>query len=88
MIPYSKRKKKKEIWSFNQFVGQEQTDMRFLLQGTGRLQTSESSPSTGFVSSVQKPEAVVHAMKVHTFPHVINPNRMYLNIEKQLYRAF
>ncbi|ROL53533.1 Coiled-coil domain-containing protein 85C-B [Anabarilius grahami] len=35
-----------------------------LLNGTGRLQTSESSPSTGFISSVQKPEAVVHAMKV------------------------
>ncbi|XP_051510798.1 coiled-coil domain-containing protein 85C-B isoform X2 [Myxocyprinus asiaticus] len=35
-----------------------------LLNGTGRLQTSESSPSTGFLSSVQKPEAVVHAMKV------------------------
>ncbi|XP_056619845.1 coiled-coil domain-containing protein 85C-B isoform X1 [Triplophysa dalaica] len=35
-----------------------------LLNGTGRLPTSESSPSTGFLSSVQKPEAVVHAMKV------------------------
>ncbi|XP_072535749.1 coiled-coil domain-containing protein 85C-B isoform X3 [Salminus brasiliensis] len=35
-----------------------------LLSGTGRLQTSESSPSTGFLSSMQKPEAVVHAMKV------------------------
>ncbi|XP_052390406.1 coiled-coil domain-containing protein 85C-B-like isoform X3 [Carassius gibelio] len=35
-----------------------------LMNGTGRLQTSESSPSTGFVSSVQRPEAVVHAMKV------------------------
>ncbi|KAK1805428.1 hypothetical protein P4O66_019744 [Electrophorus voltai] len=35
-----------------------------LLNRTGRLQTSESSPSTGFISSMQKPEAVVHAMKV------------------------
>ncbi|XP_051501659.1 coiled-coil domain-containing protein 85C-B-like isoform X1 [Myxocyprinus asiaticus] len=35
-----------------------------LLNGTGRLQASESSPSTGFLSSVQKPGAVVHAMKV------------------------
>lgn len=35
-----------------------------LLNGTGRLPTSESSPSTGFLSSAQKPEAVVHAMKV------------------------
>ncbi|XP_031436979.1 coiled-coil domain-containing protein 85C-B isoform X4 [Clupea harengus] len=35
-----------------------------MLNGTGRLPTSESSPSAGFLSSVQKPEAVVHAMKV------------------------
>lgn len=35
-----------------------------LLNGTGRLPTSESSPPAGFLSSVQKPEAVVHAMKV------------------------
>ncbi|XP_076872864.1 coiled-coil domain-containing protein 85C-B isoform X2 [Brachyhypopomus gauderio] len=35
-----------------------------LVNGTGGLQTSESSPSTGFVSSIQKPEAVVNAMKV------------------------
>lgn len=33
-------------------------------QGTGRLPTSESSPATGYLSCVQKPEAVVHAMKV------------------------
>ncbi|XP_043075434.1 coiled-coil domain-containing protein 85C-A-like [Puntigrus tetrazona] len=46
-----------------------------LLNGTGRLQTSESSPSTGFVSSVQKPEAVVHAMKVL---------EVHENLEKQL----
>ncbi|XP_034018522.1 coiled-coil domain-containing protein 85C-B isoform X2 [Thalassophryne amazonica] len=32
--------------------------------GTGRLPTSESSPATGYSSCVQKPEAVVHAMKV------------------------
>ncbi|XP_068432772.1 coiled-coil domain-containing protein 85C-B isoform X2 [Clinocottus analis] len=32
--------------------------------GTGRLSTSESSPATGYLSCVQKPEAVVHAMKV------------------------
>lgn len=36
----------------------------FSPQGTGRLPTSESSPATGYLSSVQKPEAVVHAMKV------------------------
>lgn len=36
----------------------------FCLQGTGRLPTSESSPATGYLSCVQKPEAVVHAMKV------------------------
>ncbi|XP_030627776.1 coiled-coil domain-containing protein 85C-B isoform X1 [Chanos chanos] len=35
-----------------------------LLNGPGRLPTSESSPSTGFLSTVQKPETVVHAMKV------------------------
>ncbi|MEQ2251718.1 Coiled-coil domain-containing protein 85C-B [Ilyodon furcidens] len=34
------------------------------LQGTNRLPTSESSPATGYLSCVQKPEAVVHAMKV------------------------
>ncbi|XP_037606694.1 coiled-coil domain-containing protein 85C-B isoform X2 [Sebastes umbrosus] len=33
-------------------------------KGTGRLPTSESSPATGYLSCVQKPEAVVHAMKV------------------------
>ncbi|XP_008310971.1 coiled-coil domain-containing protein 85C-B isoform X2 [Cynoglossus semilaevis] len=33
-------------------------------RGTGRLPTSESSPATGYLSCVQKPEAVVHAMKV------------------------
>ncbi|XP_010795465.1 coiled-coil domain-containing protein 85C-B [Notothenia coriiceps] len=33
-------------------------------QGTGRLPTSESSPATGYLSCAQKPEAVVHAMKV------------------------
>ncbi|KAI4895263.1 hypothetical protein NFI96_011743, partial [Prochilodus magdalenae] len=33
------------------------------LNGTGGLHPSESSPSTGFLSSVQKPEAVVYAMK-------------------------
>ncbi|KAG7508636.1 hypothetical protein JOB18_019944 [Solea senegalensis] len=33
--------------------------------GTGRLPTSESSPATGYLSCVQKPEAVVHAMKSH-----------------------
>ncbi|KAM6915304.1 coiled-coil domain-containing protein 85C-B isoform 1-T1 [Xenentodon cancila] len=32
--------------------------------GTSRLPTSESSPATGYLSCVQKPEAVVHAMKV------------------------
>ncbi|XP_015250309.1 PREDICTED: coiled-coil domain-containing protein 85C isoform X3 [Cyprinodon variegatus] len=32
--------------------------------GTNRLPTSESSPATGYLSCVQKPEAVVHAMKV------------------------
>uniref|UniRef100_A0A3Q1H301 Coiled-coil domain containing 85C, b n=1 Tax=Acanthochromis polyacanthus TaxID=80966 RepID=A0A3Q1H301_9TELE len=32
--------------------------------GSGRLPTSESSPATGYLSCVQKPEAVVHAMKV------------------------
>lgn len=36
----------------------------FSPQGTGRLPTSESSPATGYLSCVQKPEAVVHAMKV------------------------
>ncbi|XP_029903508.1 coiled-coil domain-containing protein 85C-B isoform X3 [Myripristis murdjan] len=35
-----------------------------LHMGTGRLPTSESSPATGYLSCVQKPEAVVHAMKV------------------------
>ncbi|KAM8826951.1 coiled-coil domain-containing protein 85C-B isoform 1-T1 [Synchiropus picturatus] len=30
----------------------------------GRLPNSESSPATGYLSCVQKPEAVVHAMKV------------------------
>ncbi|XP_067097516.1 coiled-coil domain-containing protein 85C-B isoform X1 [Osmerus mordax] len=35
-----------------------------LHNGTGRLPTSESSPATGYLSCVQKPEAVVHAMKV------------------------
>uniref|UniRef100_A0A3P9PV77 Coiled-coil domain containing 85C, b n=1 Tax=Poecilia reticulata TaxID=8081 RepID=A0A3P9PV77_POERE len=34
-----------------------------MLQGTNRLPTSESSPATGYLSCVQKPEAVVHAMK-------------------------
>uniref|UniRef100_G3NPL8 Cytochrome P450, family 46, subfamily A, polypeptide 1, tandem duplicate 4 n=1 Tax=Gasterosteus aculeatus TaxID=69293 RepID=G3NPL8_GASAC len=33
-------------------------------KGPGRLPTSESSPATGYLSCVQKPEAVVHAMKV------------------------
>ncbi|KAI4802480.1 hypothetical protein KUCAC02_020316, partial [Chaenocephalus aceratus] len=33
-------------------------------KGTGRLPTSESSPATGYLSCAQKPEAVVHAMKV------------------------
>ncbi|XP_056619847.1 coiled-coil domain-containing protein 85C-B isoform X3 [Triplophysa dalaica] len=42
----------------------EDNNNKLLSQGTGRLPTSESSPSTGFLSSVQKPEAVVHAMKV------------------------
>ncbi|XP_077568478.1 coiled-coil domain-containing protein 85C-B isoform X2 [Stigmatopora nigra] len=32
--------------------------------GSSRLPTSESSPATGYLSCVQKPEAVVHAMKV------------------------
>ncbi|XP_028808844.1 coiled-coil domain-containing protein 85C-B isoform X2 [Denticeps clupeoides] len=35
-----------------------------LLNGTGHLTTSESSPTPGFLTSAQKPEAVVHAMKV------------------------
>lgn len=35
-----------------------------LHMGNGRLPTSESSPATGYLSCVQKPEAVVHAMKV------------------------
>ncbi|KAM6965549.1 coiled-coil domain-containing protein 85C-B isoform 2-T2 [Aplochiton taeniatus] len=35
-----------------------------LHNGLGRLPTSESSPVTGYLSCVQKPEAVVHAMKV------------------------
>ncbi|XP_026856875.2 coiled-coil domain-containing protein 85C-B isoform X2 [Electrophorus electricus] len=46
-----------------------------LLNRTGRLQTSESSPSTGFISSMQKPEAVVHAMKVL---------EVHENLDKQL----
>lgn len=40
-------------------------------QGTGRLPTSESSPATGYLSCVQKPEAVVHAMKVPFCIHLI-----------------
>eukprot|EP00063_Salmo_salar_P086725 XP_014061560.1 PREDICTED: coiled-coil domain-containing protein 85C-A-like [Salmo salar] len=37
----------------------------FSSQGTvGRLPTSESTPVTGYLSCVQKPESVVHAMKV------------------------
>lgn len=43
-------------------------------QGTGRLPTSESSPATGYLSCVQKPEAVVHAMKVLTLRR--NPLRI------------
>ncbi|CAK6963215.1 coiled-coil domain-containing protein 85C-B isoform X2 [Scomber scombrus] len=43
--------------------------------GTGRLPTSESSPATGYLSSVQKPEAVVHAMKVL---------EVHENLDKQL----
>ncbi|CAL1586017.1 unnamed protein product [Knipowitschia caucasica] len=35
-----------------------------LHMGSGRLPTSESSPATGYLSCAQKPEAVVHAMKV------------------------
>ncbi|XP_030200314.1 coiled-coil domain-containing protein 85C-B isoform X1 [Gadus morhua] len=35
-----------------------------MLMGNGRLPTSESSPPTGYLSCGQKPEAVVHAMKV------------------------
>ncbi|KAJ0061166.1 hypothetical protein NL108_008849, partial [Boleophthalmus pectinirostris] len=35
-----------------------------LHKGSGRLPTSESSPASGYLSCVQKPEAVVHAMKV------------------------
>lgn len=38
--------------------------MSSFFKGTGRLPTSESSPATGYLSCVQKPEAVVHAMKV------------------------
>ncbi|XP_036416424.1 coiled-coil domain-containing protein 85C-B-like [Colossoma macropomum] len=34
-----------------------------LLNGTGRLHTSKPSPSTGFLSSVGKPEDVIHTMK-------------------------
>ncbi|XP_047429270.1 coiled-coil domain-containing protein 85C-B isoform X3 [Mugil cephalus] len=43
--------------------------------GTGRLPTSESSPATGYLSCVQKPEAVVHAMKVL---------EVHENLDKQL----
>ncbi|XP_061668198.1 coiled-coil domain-containing protein 85C-A-like isoform X2 [Syngnathoides biaculeatus] len=32
--------------------------------GSGRLPNSKSSPATGYLSCAQKPEAVVHAMKV------------------------
>ncbi|XP_062407072.1 coiled-coil domain-containing protein 85C-B isoform X2 [Sardina pilchardus] len=46
-----------------------------MLNGTGRLPTSESSPSAGFLSSAQKPEAVVHAMKVL---------EVHENLDKQL----
>ncbi|TRY77586.1 hypothetical protein DNTS_007220 [Danionella cerebrum] len=46
-----------------------------LISGSGRLQTSESSPCTGFLSSGHKPEAVVHAMKVL---------EVHDNLEKQL----
>ncbi|XP_044026016.1 coiled-coil domain-containing protein 85C-B isoform X5 [Siniperca chuatsi] len=42
----------------------EDDNSKLLSQGTGRLPTSESSPATGYLSCVQKPEAVVHAMKV------------------------
>ncbi|XP_029281453.1 coiled-coil domain-containing protein 85C-B isoform X4 [Cottoperca gobio] len=43
--------------------------------GTGRLPTSESSPATGYLSCAQKPEAVVHAMKVL---------EVHENLDKQL----
>ncbi|XP_029984987.1 coiled-coil domain-containing protein 85C-B isoform X3 [Sphaeramia orbicularis] len=42
----------------------EDDNNKLLSQGTGRLPTSESSPATGYLSCAQKPEAVVHAMKV------------------------
>ncbi|XP_061609506.1 coiled-coil domain-containing protein 85C-B isoform X2 [Phyllopteryx taeniolatus] len=43
--------------------------------GSGRLPNSESSPATGYLSCVQKPEAVVHAMKVL---------EVHENLDKQL----
>ncbi|XP_041952449.1 coiled-coil domain-containing protein 85C-B isoform X2 [Alosa alosa] len=46
-----------------------------MLNGTRGLPTSESSPSAGFLSSAQKPEAVVHAMKVL---------EVHENLDKQL----
>uniref|UniRef100_A0A8C6KN30 Coiled-coil domain containing 85C, b n=1 Tax=Nothobranchius furzeri TaxID=105023 RepID=A0A8C6KN30_NOTFU len=50
-----------------------------LLQGTNRLPTSESSPATGYLSCAQKPEAVVHAMKVL---------EVHENLDKQVPEAY
>lgn len=55
-----------------------------LPQGTGRLPTSESSPATGYLSCVQKPEAVVHAMKVRHSHRKFDFKARLINITMKL----
>ncbi|CAB1342639.1 unnamed protein product, partial [Coregonus sp. 'balchen'] len=59
-------KKRKWKLGWHGWWSPHQTNSVFLLSQVtiGRLPTSESTPVTGYLSCVQKPEAVVHAMKV------------------------
>ncbi|KAJ8007315.1 hypothetical protein DPEC_G00116260 [Dallia pectoralis] len=55
------------------------------LNGTiGQLPTSESSPVTGYLSFVQKPEAVVHAMKVLEVHDNLDKKRVPEDYEEDL----
>ncbi|KAL0963157.1 hypothetical protein UPYG_G00350450 [Umbra pygmaea] len=49
-----------------------------------RLPNSESSPATGYLSSVQKPEAVVHAMKVLEVHDNLDKKRVQEDYEENL----
>ncbi len=85
MIPYSPPKKKIKIWSFNQYVGQEQTN---IFSSLGDWKATDqwvfSFHRVCLICTETWSCGSCHE-GTHIFTHAINPNIMHLNIETAIW---